>query len=159
MIADNPGQEQEIMGCMMHDAIVGFDEYKTASINEQEFAEMAHVLKAMAGELGVKSARLPEQTRLETLKEADAQELEAPQVAQLVESAYAHRPDLEQNQWGVRQAEADVKARRGEYFPTLSLEGSYTGERTDDFGFESEDMGSTVGINLSYNIFAGGLIR
>ncbi|MEJ2410592.1 MAG: hypothetical protein P8Y48_15105 [Novosphingobium sp.] len=44
------------MGCMMHDAIVGFDEYKTASINEQEFAEMAHVLKAMAGELGVKSA-------------------------------------------------------------------------------------------------------
>lgn len=113
----------------------------------------------LAALLGVKSARLPEQTRLETLKEADAQELEAPQVAQLIESAYAHRPDLEQSEWGIRQAEADVKARRGEYYPTLSLDGSYAGERTDDFGFESQDIGSTVGINLSYNIFAGGLIR
>jgi TolC family type I secretion outer membrane protein len=113
----------------------------------------------LAALLGVKSARLPEQTRLETLKEADAQELEAPQMGQLIESAYAHRPDLEQNEWGVRRAEDDVEARRGDYYPSFSLNASYNGERTDNFGFENEDMGSTVGINMSYNIFAGGLIR
>ncbi len=77
----------------------------------------------------------------------------------MIESAYAHRPDLEQNDWGVLQAEADVKAKRGNYFPTLSLNASYDGERTDDLGFENDDFGSSVGINLSYNIFAGGLFH
>ncbi len=109
--------------------------------------------------LGAESGRLPEHTRLASLEEADAQELEAPQMEQLIESAYLHRPDLERNEWGVRQAEADVKARRGDYFPTLSLSAAYEGERTEDFGFESEDIGSRVGINMSYTLFAGGLIH
>ncbi len=116
-------------------------------------------LIGLAALLGIESARLPEQTRLEALKEADESELEAPQMDEMIDSAYDHRPDLEQNDWGVRQAEADVKARRGNYFPTLSLNASYDGERTDDFGFESDDIGSSVGVNLSYNIFAGGLFH
>ena len=116
-------------------------------------------LIGLAALLGIENARLPAQTRLDTLKEADESELEEPQMDQMIGSAYDHRPDLEQNDWGVRQAEADVKAKRGNYFPILSLNASYDGERTDDFGFESDDIGSSVGVNLSYNIFAGGLFH
>lgn len=116
-------------------------------------------LIGLAALLGVQNARLPDQTRLEALKDADESELEEPQTDQLIDSAHDLRPDLNQSEWGVLQAEADVKAKRGNYFPTLSLNASYDGERTDDFGFESEDIGSSVGINLSYNIFAGGLFH
>ncbi len=113
----------------------------------------------LAALLGAESASLPEPTQLENLRATEDAELQAPEMDQLIETAYADRPDLNQRDWGVRQAEADVKARRGYYFPTVSLNASYDGERTDDFGFESEDIGSAVGINLSYNIFAGGLFH
>jgi TolC family type I secretion outer membrane protein len=114
---------------------------------------------ALAALLGIENARLPQDTRLEPLAEAREAELKPPQVNPLIGEALAQRPDLLQNDWGVRQAAADVKAKRGGYFPSLSLAGSYDAESTDDFGFESDDLGSTVGINLSYTIFAGGLIH
>ncbi len=64
-------------------------------------------LIGLAALMGIESARLPEQTRLEALKEADQAELQAPEIDPLIESAYAHRPDLERDDWGVLQAEAD----------------------------------------------------
>jgi TolC family type I secretion outer membrane protein len=141
--------------------VLNFEVKANSAQSDRIVAERAYAtsLIGLAALLGVESARLPERTRLEALKEADAEELQAPHMEQLVEAAYAHRPDLEQNEWGVRQAEADVKAKRGNYFPTLSLNAAYDAERTDDFGFESEDFGSSVGVNLSFNIFAGGLIH
>ena len=41
------------MGSRMRDAIVSFEEYQTATLHEQEFVELAQVLKTMAGELGL----------------------------------------------------------------------------------------------------------
>jgi TolC family type I secretion outer membrane protein len=113
----------------------------------------------LAALLGIESARLPQDTQLESLEEASAAELEMPQLDQLLEDAHTRRPDLLQNDWIVRQAEADVKAKRGSYYPTLSLAASYNSESTDDFGLESDDFGTSVGVNLSYNIFAGGLFH
>ena len=46
-----------------------------------------------------------------------------------------------------------------DFYPTLSLSGSYTGERVDDPSFEGDDFGNTVMLSLSYNLFAGGLTR
>jgi outer membrane protein len=113
----------------------------------------------LAALLGVESARLPDDTRLAALDEVSETELQAPPLDQSLEDAHAHRPDLLQNEWGVRQAEADVKAKLGNYFPTLSLVASYDGERTDDFRFEREDFQSSVGVNMSFNLFAGGLFH
>ena len=69
------------------------------------------------------------------------------------------RPDLTASDRAVRQAEADVQVKKANYYPTVSLSGTYTGERIEDPGFKGEDFGNTVGINLSYNIFAGGLYQ
>jgi TolC family type I secretion outer membrane protein len=128
------------------DLIVAERAYETARIG-------------LAALLGVNNARLPDNTRLAALEEASETELQDPPLDQSLEDANGRRPDLRQNEWGVRQAQADVKAKRGNYFPTLSLVAAYDGERTDDFGFESEDFQSSVGVSLSFNLFAGGLFH
>ncbi|MGD9222991.1 MAG: TolC family protein [Desulfobacteraceae bacterium] len=141
--------------------VLNFEVKANSAQSDRIVAERAYETSriGLAALLGIKSARLPEDTQLEGLEEASAAELEMPQPDQLLEEAYNRRPDLMQNVWVVRQAEADVKAKRGSYFPTISLAASYDGENTDDFGFESDDFGTSVGVNLSYNIFAGGLFH
>lgn len=128
------------------DLIVAERAYETARIG-------------LAALLGVENVRLPDDTRLVALEEASETELQDPPLDQSLVDANAQRPDLLQNEWGVRRAEAGVKAKRGAYFPTLSLVASYDGERKDDFGFESEDFQSSVGVNMSLNLFAGGLFH
>jgi outer membrane protein len=115
---------------------------------------------ALAALLGVPQARFPEQTRLAPLEDVTPALLEKPQFAMLMDTAQSRRPDLTQNDRAVQQAEAAAKAKKAEYYyPTLSLAASYDGERTEDLDFQSEDFGNSVGITLSYNIFAGGLYR
>jgi len=114
---------------------------------------------ALAALLGVPHARLPEHTQLAPLETTSPTRLETPDFDRMLEMAYAQRPDLTQNDRAIQQAEADVKAKKANYYPTISLAASYDGERTDDFGFEGQDFGNSVGIILSYNIFAGGLYQ
>lgn len=115
---------------------------------------------ALAALLGIPQARFPGQTRLAPLEEVAPARMEKPEFSRMLETALAQRPDLTQSDRAVRQAEAATKAKKAEYYsPTLSLAASYDGERTEDLGFESEDFGNSVGVNLSYNIFAGGLYR
>ena len=113
----------------------------------------------LAALLGVPQSRLPDQMQLAPLEAVSGASLEAPQLDRLLEDAYALRPDLIQTDRAMRQAEADVQVRKANYYPIVSLSASYNGERTEDLGFGSDDFGNTVGINLSYNIFAGGLYR
>ena len=113
----------------------------------------------LAALLGLPHSRLPEQTQLAPLEAVSAAKLEQPQLDRLLEDAYAMRPDLTASDRAVRQAEADVQVKKANYYPTVSLSGTYTGERIEDPGFKGEDFGNTVGINLSYNIFAGGLYQ
>ena len=113
----------------------------------------------LAALLGLPQARLPGQMRLAELTPITTEELQVPAVDRLVDGAHRLRPDLQQNEWVVQQAQADVQAKRAGYFPTISVAASYTGETTEDVGFEGDDFGNTIGINLTYNIFAGGLYR
>jgi outer membrane protein TolC len=115
---------------------------------------------ALAALLGLPQARLPEQTRLAPLEAVTPDRMEKPEFSRVLDAAMVQRPDLTQNERVVQQAEAAAKVKKAEYYsPTLSLAASYNGERTEDPGFESEDFGNSVGINLAYNIFAGGLYR
>ncbi len=115
---------------------------------------------ALAALLGVPDSRLPEHTQLAPLEAVTPDRMESPQFDRMLDSALSLRPDLTQSDRVVQQAEADSKAKKAEYYyPTLSLAATYDGERTDDLDFGSEDFGNSVGIILSYNIFAGGLYR
>jgi len=59
----------------------------------------------------------------------------------------------------VQQAEAGVRTAQSGYYPTVALSASYTGERPEDPWLEGDDFGNTVGVGLTWNLFAGGLTR
>jgi outer membrane protein len=111
----------------------------------------------LAALLGVPQAQLGDDLALAPLADITDKELQAPQPELLLEAALTGRPDLARSDWGVQQAQAQVQSARGKYFPTLSLSATYDGERAGDAGFEGDDFGNTVALNLSYTLFAGGL--
>ncbi len=113
----------------------------------------------LAALLGVPEAWLSNDLPLAPLAAITEKELVAPQLEPLLETAFARRSDLAISELSVQRAEAEVKSARGKYFPTLSLSASYDGQRVDDAGFESDDFGNTVALNLSYELFAGGFNR
>ncbi len=141
--------------------VLNFEVKANSAQAERIVAERAYQTAriGLAALLGVPHARLPEQTQLSELEPISDSELEAPAVDRLIGEAVELRPDLRQNEWVVQQAEADVQAKRADYYPTVSLSASYAGERTDDPGFETDDFGNTIGIQLTYNLFSGGLTR
>jgi outer membrane protein len=117
-------------------------------------------LISLAALLGVPQGRLPGHVRLEELDPTTPPELLAPpRAAELTQAALDFRPDLRQSDWLVRQAAAGVNTARSGYYPTIALSGSVRGERPGDMGFEGDDFGNSIGVGLSWNIFAGGLTR
>jgi outer membrane protein TolC len=116
-------------------------------------------LISLAALMGVPAGRLPETMHLAALAPTSDQELAVPQRSEQVETALRLRPDLQRGDWSVRQAEAVVKVARAGYFPTVSLLGTFEGQRPEDMDFEGDDFGNSVGVGLNWNIFAGGLTR
>ena len=115
---------------------------------------------ALAALLGVPRAHFPDHTHLAPLETVSPARMEQPQLEDLLETALSRRPDLARSDRAVQQAEAAAKAKKADYYyPTLSLSASYDGQRVEDLDFEDDDFGNTVGLNLSFNIFAGGLYR
>ena len=70
--------------------------------------------------------------------------------------AHGHRPDIIATEFAVKQAEAGIKVAEAGYYPTINLAGNLDSEKANSYGFENEDFGSTISLNLSWNLFAGG---
>lgn len=130
---------------------------KTKLIQEERGYKAGRI--GLAALLGVPGGQLPTRVHLADMGETPPEELMEPQQKPLVDLALQRRPDLQQTDWQVRQAEAGVKKARSGYYPTIALEASHTGERADDADFENDDFGDTISVGLSWNIFAGGLTR
>ncbi len=116
-------------------------------------------LISLAALMGLPGSNFPEQVRLAELAPLQKQEMVIPQVPQLIETAVQLRPDLQQYEWNTQRAQAAIKQAQAGYYPTLSLVGNYDGQRPEDIHFENDDFGNTVGVGLSWNLFAGGLTR
>ncbi len=136
---------------------VRVNEARTKRIQEERGFQDA--LVSLAALLGVPRGRLPDHVRLAVLKPTSPMELDTPQMNDLLEVAFAQRPDLKQKEWLVQQAEAGTRTAMADYYPSIVLSGTLDGDRTDDMGFESDDFGNTVALGLTWNIFAGGLTR
>lgn len=114
---------------------------------------------SLAALMGAPGADLPDRVQLAPLGPVADPLLEEPQLDHLLATARNLRSDLQQSDWAVQAAGANVKAARAEYYPTLVLSGKVEGERIGDAGFEDDDFGNTVALGLNYNLFAGGLSR
>jgi outer membrane protein TolC len=125
----------------------------------QEERTYRNNLISLAALMGVPQARFPDKLRLAELSPTQPSELVTPQLDELVKTALVLRPDLQQDEWNVQQAQASVKKARSGYYPSIVLSANYEGQRPGDLGFDQSDFGNTVGVTLNWNLFAGGLTR
>ncbi|MEJ2642517.1 MAG: TolC family protein, partial [Desulfosarcinaceae bacterium] len=114
---------------------------------------------ALAALLGLPEARLPQALPLAPMPPERRSEMAPLEVDQLIAQAIEARPDLRRDRLALQGKQAQVGVARSGYWPTLSLNGAVEGDRSDDAGFEDDDFGSRIGLNLTVNLFAGGATR
>ena len=111
---------------------------------------------ALAALMGLPDAMLPERVLISELPPETPNDLEGVCAETLVQYALEHRPGLAQKTLAVQRAKAGVKERRADYYPQVALLGQYSATRLADQRFGHDDFSTTVGVNVSYNLFSGG---
>ncbi len=116
-------------------------------------------LYGLAVLMGRESGQMPEGMELARVEMVEEAEFEALSPEQLLQKAQAHRPDLLRREFTLQRADSAVGANQAALYPQISLNGSVDGRRVEDVDFGGEDFGSTVSVNLRYNLFRGGADR
>ena len=119
---------------------------------EEELLKAANVqrlaLSALCFELGV-----PLEREFLLIKQVTPLSADTTDLATLQNAALQHRPDYGQLQLALQNQELEVKSARSEFFPTVSLFGSW---ETDDQSFASRAGNNWLaGVNLHFNLFNG----
>jgi len=117
------------------------------------------ILHSLAALLGLSDASLPAHVKLAPLEKASPKEMRTPDTEQMVVYALEHRPEVIQSHLTIQNASLEKKMATAKYSPTINLIASVTGEREENAEFEADDFGNTVGINMTFNLFSGGLYR
>ena len=106
--------------------------------------------------LGRESGQMPQGLELASIDLVEENEFFKLSTEKLLQAATVNRPDLLRQEFSLQRAESTVGVNQATFYPKLSLNGSVDANRLDDVGFEGEDFGSTLSVNLSYNLFRGG---
>ena len=119
-----------------------------------------HVARLVLLELmGVSDAEAPETLRVALLQLEEPGLMRAPDVDPLMENAQKARPDMMEARYLKEQTEAGIKIERSQFFPAVIAFASGDARRGDNAYFEGDDIASTVGVSITYNIFSGGRRR
>ena len=137
---------------------LNFEIQANAARADRITAERAYALAVtgLAAIMGIPSAALPEGMELARLQEESSDYMDMPDGETEFTYAMAHRPDVLQIDYVVKQAEATVERARSRYYPAVAVSGSMDGARAGDAGLDGDDFGNTIGIYLNYNLFSGG---
>ncbi|MCG8616534.1 MAG: TolC family protein [Desulfobacterales bacterium] len=125
----------------------------------QSYKEYGFGLAAL---MGYADARLPDNTRIQALATAEeAAEPEKRDADVDIDTVLDTRTDLVVDDLAVRDADARINRARSDYLPTVSLTGGYgvSGAENLDGLDDSDNMGSSVGVSISFELFSGGAIR
>ena len=113
-------------------------------------------LSGLAVLMGRGSGQLAEGTtlsRMDMVEESAFFELSA---KELLDTAMEYRPDLLRQELRLQRAESAIEANKADFYPRLSLNGAISGDRSGNTGFAADDFGSSLSLNLTYNLFRGG---
>jgi outer membrane protein TolC len=129
---------------------------RTALIGSQrEFEAAGYGLAAL---MGLPDARFPAAVRLEPLDQE--QQIIASALgedpAPLIREALAIRPDIRRLEMAIRQAEAATGMAKAALYPKVQVAGAVEGLREGDAGLTGDDFSNSVGLNMSWNLYAGG---
>ena len=127
---------------------------KTSLIRSQrEFEAAGYGLAAL---LGLSDASFPPHLRLESL-DKDAPIPEQKEKAEtLITEALKVRPDIRRLEMVVKQADAATGVAKAPFYPKVQVAGSVEGSKEGNLGLTSDDFGNTVGMNMTWNLYAGG---
>ncbi|MDX9786883.1 MAG: TolC family protein [Desulfobacterales bacterium] len=106
--------------------------------------------------MGFSEVEVPKGMMLSPLAPECDSEMQLPEPDALVAEALVNRPDLQQSDFRIQQSEAQIQLARADLFPKLNFSTELSGNRTNDPGYEGDDFGYALGLNLSYNLFSGG---
>jgi len=114
----------------------------------------------LAALMGVPDAALGDTVQVAVLTAEAPEELAPPQdTAGLIQRGLASRPEIIQSDYAVERADAGIGSRRAAFFPVLSAFASRDSRQSDAFKLGEDDCSTTVGVNVSLNLFAGGRKR
>lgn len=114
-------------------------------------------LYGLAALMGIHDSKMPPHLELAELKDETTNELLIPEPEAAIRYALENRPDLKQSEYLLKQADAGVGSAWAGFYPTISITGSIDGDRLNSRELEREDFGKSIMLNISYNIFSGGL--
>ncbi|MGD9949941.1 MAG: TolC family protein [Desulfobulbus sp.] len=127
---------------------------KTSLIRSQREFEAARY--GLADLMGLNDATLPAHLRLESLDKESPITTNKEKTETLIQEALAARPDIRQQEMIIKQTDAAQGMAKAPLYPKVQLAGALEGDREGDIGLSDEDFGHTVGINMSWNLYAGG---
>ena len=138
--------------------VLNFEIQMNAARGSSIDANRAYItaLTGLAELMAFPDAAFPEALPLAELPEETEEDLAKPDRGNRVAYAKGHRPDMVQAEYGVKRAQAGVGRSRAPFYPTVSTYVSKDAVRSKDFDFGEDDFGTTIGVNVSYNLFAGG---
>ncbi|MCP4105501.1 MAG: TolC family protein [Desulfobacteraceae bacterium] len=113
----------------------------------------------LAALMGVRDAAFPPDLKLAQMKTETSEELAVPEPDPLIAYALEHRPDILMTGYALKQAVSQIDLAMSDFYPDISLSGSFEGNRSNSVVFEGEDFGSKIGLSITYNIFDGGSKR
>ncbi len=129
---------------------------RAALINANQDLELAVI--TLIELIGREPRERPEGFELAPLPADEELPDEAPDAETAVEAALAQRPDLEGREYALERAGANVGASRSAYYPRVSAQLSHDAVR-DRQSFSSDDFATSIGVDVTYEIFAGGRNR
>ncbi len=138
-------------------AVLNFQVQMNSASTDRLLAERDYdlALYGLALLLGIESGRMPEQLTLATMEMVEKKNFWGIDSQELTSKALQYRPDLQEQKLALQRAESAIGAQKAAYYPVLSLSGGLSGSREDDAGFEERDFGSSVSVNMQYNLFHG----
>ncbi len=154
-------QARQRVGSAALSEVLNFEVRVRASEAQRIAAEqdLALASTALAALMGFPEAVLPEGTALAPLEAESEGDVVLPEFEAVYAKAFALRPDLEANRHAVGRTKAGIGLQRAQFYPTVSAFASKEANRGDSNNFESDDVATTVGVSLNYNLFAGGRRR
>ena len=151
-------RRREAAGAASRADRLNFDIRRLAAENAAVTAKANYdtAMAALAALLGVDAGHpLPAPVAVDP----DAAAQVAPDYAEAWNAARTQLPALMRAEAQVRAAEANAAVERGAYRPTLAAFGDVIATRTDDPAFTGDDVGNTVGVQISWDLWDGGQRR
>ncbi|MFA7692550.1 MAG: TolC family protein [Candidatus Hydrogenedentales bacterium] len=123
-------------------------------LKAQREHELARI--ALAVLMGSHEAYLPDTIQLDRLETEQEETKTLPDGDAMLELAYAYRPDIEAHEYHLKRSRAAVRREYASFAPQIAAFASTSTFNVNHTDFNTDRMLTTVGINASMTLFAGG---